>query len=76
MRIYEAKAGREGGEEAVEKVWGGGVRGGRHGLKVGPCGLLDETVTNGDFVGGVSGGSGGGGVQRGARDEVFERSVG
>lgn len=57
-------------------MWGGGAGRGGHGLEVGPGGLFDEAVANGDFVSGVGGGSGGGGVEGGARDEVFERSVG
>lgn len=32
--------------EAVEEVWAGGARRGRHGLEVGPSGLLDEAVAD------------------------------
>lgn len=32
--------------EAVEEVWAGGARRGRHGLEVGPSGLLDESVAD------------------------------
>ena len=32
--------------EAVKEVWAGGARRGRHGLEVGPSGLLDEAVAD------------------------------
>lgn len=41
---FEEREERE--PEAVEEVWAGGARRGRHGLEVGPSGLLDEAVAD------------------------------
>ena len=64
MSFEEAKTSHEwvwgrgsgGGEpepEATEEVGPIRARRGRHGLEVSPSGLLDEPVTDGDFVAGV-----------------------
>lgn len=72
--VEEAEAG--GGEAAEEVGSGGAALGGGHGLKVGPGGLLNEAVADGNFLAGVHGGGGGvhGGVGR--RKHVSEGSVG
>lgn len=72
--VEEAEAG--GGEAAEEVGSGGAALGGGHGLKVGPGGLLNEAVADGNFLAGVHGGGGGvhGGVGR--REHVSEGSVG
>lgn len=41
---FEEREERE--PEAVEEVWARGARRGRHGLEVGPSGLLDEAVAD------------------------------
>lgn len=64
--------------DATEQVWAGWAGGGGHGLEVGPGGLLDEAVADGDLVAGgggvgrrgLDGGEGGGG------EEVLEGGVG
>ena len=55
---------------------GGGVRRRGHGLKVGPGGLLDEVVTDGDLAAAAAGGGGGGGLDGGGGEEVREGGVG
>lgn len=73
----EREAGGELEAEAAEEVWARWAGGGGHGLEVGPGGLLNEAVANGDFVAGVVGGGSGGGIHGGGGGEqVFERSVG
>ncbi|KAM1093541.1 hypothetical protein ACFX2B_008535 [Malus domestica] len=73
----EGEAGGELEAEAAEEVWARWAGGGGHGLEVGPGGLLNEAVANGDFVAGVVGGGNGGGIHGGGGGEqVSERSVG
>lgn len=70
----EAGAGEGDPDAAEEVVGGGGVGGGGHGLEVGPGGLLDEAVADGDLVAAL------GGRRRldsgGVGEEVFEAGVG
>lgn len=63
---------------APEKVAAGGGRGGRHGLKVSPSCLLDESIADADLIPRVDCGGGGGGRIHGGggREKVFEGGVG
>lgn len=75
----EGDAGGELEPEAAEQVWAGRVACGGHGLEVGPGGLLDEAVADGDLVPGAGGGVGRGrldGGEGGGRKEVLEGGVG
>lgn len=73
----ETEAGGESVAEAAEEVWAGwAARGSGHGLEVGPSGLLDEAVANGDMVGRAGGGGGGINGGGGGRKHVFKGSVG
>lgn len=53
--------------ETVEKAAGGGVRASGHGLEIGPSGLLDQTIFNGDVGAGLGRGVGLGRVDRRGR---------
>ena len=65
----------ESGPEAVEEVVAGrGGRRGGHGLEVGPGGLLDEVVADGDLAASAAGG--GGGLDGGGGKEVLDGGVG
>lgn len=63
----------------MEEIGAGGIGRSGHRLEISPSGLLNEAIADGDFVGGVSGGScsgrvdGGGG---GRGKDVLERGVG
>lgn len=65
----------------MEEIGAGGIGRSGHRLEISPSGLLNEAIADGDFVGGVSGGSCGGRVDGGSRGrgrgkDVLERSVG
>lgn len=63
--------GGESDPKSVKDVVAGGSRRGRHGLEVGPGGLLHQAVPDGDFVAGAGGRSGGGRVDGGrGREDV------
>ncbi|KAI7991855.1 hypothetical protein LOK49_LG12G01917 [Camellia lanceoleosa] len=64
------------GAEAAEEVAAAGARRGGHGLEVGPGGLFDEAVADGDLVAGLGGAGGGGGIHGGGGEEVLEGGVG
>lgn len=57
QETQEAGAG-EGDPDAAEELvgaGGGGAGGGGHGLEVGPGGLLDKAVADGDFLADLAG---------------------
>lgn len=64
------------GAEAAEEVAAAGARRGGHGLEVGPGGLFDKAVADGDLVAGLGGGRGGGRIHGGGGEEVLEGGVG
>ncbi|KAI8017036.1 hypothetical protein LOK49_LG04G02607 [Camellia lanceoleosa] len=64
------------GAEAAEEVAAAGARRGGHGLEVGPGGLFDEAVADGDLVAGLGRGGGGRGIHGGGGEEVLEGGVG